>query len=347
MKFHPVIRSLLITLVTLLTAGLALAQEAAPRLTLVDPMKDFGVVPKGEKLAWSFQIKNTGTADLQITQVQPACGCTVAEYDKVIKPGETGRVEAVVDTESFNGPISKGVTIQSNDPDTPAAQVTIKAIVRPYVEAHPAGFVRYSLLQGEADKKTIILYTEEEEPFEIIGAAVPGDWVKVDHEKIENPEERVKGGRPGQAQYRVDVTVGGPTAPIGPLVDKIKIITNSKHQPEYLLSLSGVIRPSFMVMPSVLNFGEITPEDPAATRTVVLASNDQTNAAAFKVERVESGSSMLTTESRPTDVPGRYEVTIRVKKGAQTGNFKEEVKIYTTDVSNPIVTLPVTGIIKG
>src|SRR5947199_3190049 len=109
-----------------LTATLALAQEAkksdaapakaaatkdegekAPRLTIIEPVKDYGTVPKGEKLMWTFAVKNTGNADLQIIAARPACGCTVAEFDKVVKPGETGRVSAQVDTTAFSGPIAK------------------------------------------------------------------------------------------------------------------------------------------------------------------------------------------------------------------------------------------------
>ena len=97
-----------------LTASLALAQEAkksdapaaasdkAPRLTIVEPVKDYGTVAKGEKLNWTFAIKNTGSSDLQIIAARPACGCTVAEFDKVVKPGETGKVSAAVDTTAFS-----------------------------------------------------------------------------------------------------------------------------------------------------------------------------------------------------------------------------------------------------
>src|SRR5258708_14326942 len=39
--------------------------EKAPRLTIVDPVKDFAVVPMGQNLDWSFVIKTTGNAALQ------------------------------------------------------------------------------------------------------------------------------------------------------------------------------------------------------------------------------------------------------------------------------------------
>ena len=66
----------------------AAAEEKAPRLTLVEPVKEYGEVAKGDKLDWSFLVKNTGTADLQIIAAKPGCGCTVADFDKVIKPGD-------------------------------------------------------------------------------------------------------------------------------------------------------------------------------------------------------------------------------------------------------------------
>jgi hypothetical protein len=219
----------------MLTAVAAVAQEKgtsetkAPRLTLVEPLKDFGTVPKGEKIDWSFEIKNTGAADLEILAAKPACGCTVADFDKVIKPGATGKVTAHVDTTSFAGPISKAVTLETNDPNTPTAQVTIAAIVKPYVEAYPVGYVRYNMLQGDVEKQSVTIYTEESEPFEILKVEAPQDWIKAEVKKLEGADVIPSIGLKGANQYKLDVTVGGPDAKIGPLAEKIKIITNSKH----------------------------------------------------------------------------------------------------------------------
>jgi copper(I)-binding protein len=344
------ILSLAVALVFSLSA-FAFAQEAtakAPKLTIVDPLKDFGTVPKGEKLVHAFTIRNTGDADLQILSAQPACGCTVAEFDKVIKPGQTGKVMAEVETVNFAGPISKGVTLQTNDPNTPTAQVTINAVVKPYVEAYPAGFVRYNVLQGDAQTQTVTLYSEEEEPFVIKSIEVPGPHVKATYTKISKDEERAKAGRTGQNQYRIDITLGGPDAKIGPLAEKIRIVTNSKRQPEYLVSLTGIVRPAYSVVPTVLNFSEVTPDEVAATRTIMVQSNDRNLPGEFKVTRVESTNpSLFLAEAKPTDTPGRYEVTVKVAKQAKAGLIDGNVKIYTSDKTTPVFTLPVRGTIRG
>jgi hypothetical protein len=322
------------------------AKDAAPRLTIIEPVKDYGTIPKGEKLDWSFVVKNTGDADLQITAAKPGCGCTVADFDKVIKPGETGKVTAHVDTTAFAGPIAKTVTLETNDLTTPTAQLTIHAIVKPYVEAFPAGFVRFNLLQGETDAQVVTLYSEEDEPFQVTNIEVPGDWVKATFEKAAEGDKAPNVGRPGQDQYKVKITVGGPDAKLGPLADKVHIITNSKHQPDYFISISGVIRPPFRIEPTVLNFGEVSPSDVAATRMVMLHSNNLRAPESFVVFKAESSVPTVVTSVKAGANKGEFEVTLQIAKDAKPGDIDGTVKIFTNDAVNPVVTVPMKATVK-
>jgi hypothetical protein len=328
-------------------ADTAKSAEKAPKLTVVEPVKDFGTIPRGDKLDWSFVVKNTGDADLQIIAARPSCGCTVADFDKVIKPGQTGKVTAHVDTSNFAGPIAKAITIDTNDPSTPSTNLTIHAVVKPYVEANPAGFVRFNMLQGETDVQTVTLYSEEKEPFEIVRVESPQPWIKVDYKKIDDPAQILPAvGRPGQAQYRVNITTSGNEAKIGPLAEKVHIVTNSKHSPDYWLTISGVIRPTFRVEPTGVNFGEVTPTDSAATRSVVLRSNNIKAPETFVVSKVVSAVPGVTAEVKPTTNKGEYEVTLQVAPTATAGDVDGKVTIYTNDKVNPVVTVPVKGTIK-
>lgn len=346
--------SMTLALALTITAPFAVAQETkgttestkAPRLTLVEPLKDFGTVPKGEKIDWSFVVKNTGSANLEILAAKPACGCTVADFDKVIKPGQTGKVTAHVDTTNFAGPISKAVTLETNDPSTPTAQVTISAIVKPYVEAYPAGFVRFNMLQGEVEKQSLTIYTEEEEPFEILKVEAPQDWISVETTKLEGAGLVSQVGRRGAAQYKLDITVGGPDARVGPIAEKVHIVTNSKHQPEYWVSVSGVVRPPYRVDPTGINFGEVSAADSAATRTVSIRSNSLKAPAAFSVTKVESGVAGVTANVAPGSRPGEFALTLQVAKDAKPGPMDGNVTIHTNDVAKPTFTIPVKGTVK-
>jgi hypothetical protein len=345
--------STLLVLSLALTAPFAVAQEKAstdaakgPHLSLTEPIKDFGTVPKGQKLDWSFVVHNTGTSDLEILAAKPACGCTVADFDKIIKPGQTGKVTAHVDTTNFAGPIAKAVTLETNDAATPNAQLTITAIVKPYVDAFPAGFVRFNMLQGDVDKQTLTIFSEDEVPFEIVKVESPQEWIKVDYKKAEGSDIQ-KIGRSGQNQYKFDVTVGGPDVRVGPLAEKIHIITNSKFQPDYWVSVSGVVRPTYRVDPTAVNFGDVAPTDSAATRVIMLRSNDLKTPERFVVSKVESGVAGVTAAVKPTDKKGEFELTLQVAKDAKPGALDGTVLVHTNDSVKPLVTIPVMGLVKA
>lgn len=171
--------------------------------------------------------------------------------------------------------------------------------------------------------------------------------MKVTSEKVTNIADRAPADKQNQAQYKLNITVGGPDVKLGPIADKVHVITNSKHQPDYWLSVSGVVRPTFRVDPTVLNFGEVAPTDPAATRSVVLRSNDLKTPERFAVTKVESLSPAIAASYKAGVQKGDYEVTLQVAKDAKPGDIDSMVKIYTNDAITPVVTLPVKATIKG
>ncbi len=76
---------------------------------------DFGKIVSGEKVAALFTFQNTGKGPLIINNVTTSCGCTVARYSrKPIKPGETGSLEVVFNSDGYNGVQRKTVIVQSN-----------------------------------------------------------------------------------------------------------------------------------------------------------------------------------------------------------------------------------------
>jgi len=123
------------TTLAALALGFAAAGPAAavtaPSLAVAAPTVDAGTVRRGEKIEARFAIRNEGTGTLAIREARPACGCTVATFDREIAPGRGGEVRATVDTSRFSGPITKTVSVVTNDPSHPQTTLTIKAVVEP------------------------------------------------------------------------------------------------------------------------------------------------------------------------------------------------------------------------
>jgi hypothetical protein len=327
-----------------LTASLALAAE--PKLVVAEPVKDFGTVPKGKMLDAAFVISNQGTADLQILSANPACGCTVAEFDRVIKPGQSGKVMAHVDTGQFMDAIAKGITLQTNDPKAPTYQLTVKAFVKSYVDAFPAGFVRYqNFLVGDTQTQTVKIHSADEAAFEITGVGALPPYLKVDFAKITDPSERAPGGREGQNQFKVNVTLTGPDAPVGPLNDAIVLKTNSKNQPEYTLRVSGLVRPTYAVFPTVVNFGTVAAAD-AALELAVNSGLPADRAAGLQVTKVESSLPFLKTSVAPGKAAGQFSVSAQIDPAAPSGDFSGTLRIHTNDKIKPVTEIPVRGTIQ-
>lgn len=76
---------------------------------------DFGTIPEGPQAEFEFKFKNTGTEPIVISGVHASCGCTTPSYSKEpVKPGETGTIKAVYNTQGRPTPFNKSITVASN-----------------------------------------------------------------------------------------------------------------------------------------------------------------------------------------------------------------------------------------
>src|SRR2546428_13263944 len=82
-----------------------------PMIEVRETLKDGGVVEEGTVVPFRFEVANRGQADLEIAQVKPSCGCTVAKWVRVIKPGAHGTIEAQMNTLYFRNSVTKHMTI--------------------------------------------------------------------------------------------------------------------------------------------------------------------------------------------------------------------------------------------
>ena len=104
------------------------ALSPKPSLAIASLEHSFGTVKPGAPLSYTFKVKNTGNAPLEITSVSPSCGCTTSNFDKVIAPGKTGGITLAVEkTETYNGEVVKTATVKTNDPDHQSFTLTLKA----------------------------------------------------------------------------------------------------------------------------------------------------------------------------------------------------------------------------
>jgi hypothetical protein len=93
---------------------------------------DLGNVKKGSKTTAVFTVTNTGKNPLNISNVQPSCGCTTASKpEKPIPPGGSDKIEVVFEPKpEQTKEQNKSVTITANT-DPAVVVLKFKAYVLP------------------------------------------------------------------------------------------------------------------------------------------------------------------------------------------------------------------------
>lgn len=336
---HRQIKTVILALCAALLVAGSLLAAGKPKATVAEPVKDVGTVPKGEKVIHDFLIKNEGDADLQITNVQPACGCTVAEFDKVIKPGATGKVHLTLDSSTFNGPISKGASVFTNDPDHPQIELTIHAKVEPYISVKP-GYARYITVQGEKQEGDIVqtLWSPDGASWDITGVDSPYPFLSVTFHEAK-PEERLPEAK--GKQWKVEMKLSN-SAKVGPLADYVTVHTNYPKQKVVTIPVSGFVRPVIAVTPPNGDLGNIEVKEP------LRKSLDVRNFATepIKVTSIDSTlPKQIEAKVEPITEGREYQVRVIVNPGIAKGPFTGKLMIHTDSPKVPTVEVELKGVV--
>ena len=205
------------------------AAEAAPRAAVPETSFDFGKITEDRPLTHTFVIKNTGTAPLQIEDVDPDCACTVPKYDKIIPPGSEGGITLTIKPFSVIHQFKKETKVRLNDPDQPLIVLTMTGVAQPFIEIQPSHIVRLRGSPGEDIRGQVRFISHLPTPFKIT------EYRTTIPDKIEvtlTPEVPDK-------VYVLEVRPKGQVS--GAFAGVIELFTNSKERPRLIVRVFGEI----------------------------------------------------------------------------------------------------------
>lgn len=144
------------TLLSLAACGMiaiSCTLHAQPKLEIIqnDHLKgetyDWGTVSfKQSPLKADITIKNAGTEKLTLNDPKPTCGCTTAPLEKKeLAPGESTVMHVTLNV-SNAGPVTKSISLTSNDPTSATKIVYLKATVERALSAQPT-YLSFSELE--------------------------------------------------------------------------------------------------------------------------------------------------------------------------------------------------------
>jgi hypothetical protein len=131
---------------------------AGPAASFPEISFDAGEVRVGQEIVHVFPVRNTGNAALHITEVVPSCGCTIADYDRLVPAGGRGRITIRVKTAELPpGRLSKTISVGTDAPDVQRIVLQVKLTVVGALEFLPQNPVYIVADQGRGSIERLLL----------------------------------------------------------------------------------------------------------------------------------------------------------------------------------------------
>lgn len=113
------------------TPAATVSNQPLTTIALSENNFDFGNIKKGDKVEHVYEITNTGTNPLVISEVKPGCGCTAPDFTKEpIMPGKKGKITLHFDSSNFDGNVQKYADVFANVEKAPI-KLTFTANIQP------------------------------------------------------------------------------------------------------------------------------------------------------------------------------------------------------------------------
>ncbi|MBW1853417.1 MAG: DUF1573 domain-containing protein [Deltaproteobacteria bacterium] len=170
----------------------------------------------------------------------------MASFDKVIPPGQEGKVTLSVKTKNMSGKFAKSATIKSNDPKNPKLRIKLKGEVKKYISVKPSNRLYLTGYEGDIISKSLKIINHQESQLKLTNIESTMD------DKIEYDLKPIVAGKEFELIVKTVKELKGRSN------GKITITTNSEKKPNLEISVSINFRDELTISPSTLHFGKIS-----------------------------------------------------------------------------------------
>jgi hypothetical protein len=229
--------ALILLLLLLFTPAGVSPVQAQPRVEVPVTVHDFGKVREDMSLGHDFVIRNRGNQDLKILEVDPDCDCTVPHYDRVIAPGQEGKINLELKPFSVVHAFKKVTTIRFNDPRQRSVKLILQGEAAKSLEILPSHIIR--LRGAPEDKLTAQVRFISHLPF-------PWEITKFENSLPDKIEVSLKTAKPGK-EYVMEVK--NKSTAQERYVGRIEVFTNAAHKPKIVLRVIADLYPDSGVRP--------------------------------------------------------------------------------------------------
>ncbi|HJV21689.1 MAG TPA: DUF1573 domain-containing protein [Holophagaceae bacterium] len=308
-------------------------QAQAPEIAFDRTHHAFGKITAERKASTRFKVTNKGNANLQISAVNPSCGCTSTVLGNWnLKPGESSDIEAVFDPHGQRGLVRKSLTVVSNDPKQPDALLTFEAeVVQDVMPALSA--VYFNQVSRAGTQVTNVRYASGTGlDVRILEAKAPGaPWLRL------TPKTDGK-------DAVLEVALDGSKLPAKPRFGRetVTLTTNVPSAQTFTLPVNWELKPS-IVGPDRVNLDVVK----AGTEGRVKLQLKQAEGKPFRITGTQVSRTELVVDGLSgTKALAQHDLAIVLSKSAKPGRYAEKVTISTDDPEQPEIIIRVTAVVE-
>lgn len=268
----------------------------------------------------------------------------MTEFDKVIRPGGVGKVTASIHTTNFKGPVTKSVTVTTNDPENARFTLQIKANIVVPIDVQPSENVAFN---GKADALTpqeLIVSSTNKEPFDITEAVMQDANFKVTvtaaPETGTAPKAKAGTLASGVNRYKV-VIAPAKEMTVGRISSAVTLKTTHPKAPEQAIRIFGTITGDVEVVPQYVTLS--TGPSAAPEAKVQHVAIKKATGSPLKILGVTSDNPNVATTLKTVTDGKEYDLEIKYTGQPMTMALTAKVNVKTNDPKQPSLDIQIWG----
>ena len=317
-------------LLSLMVPALCFAQ--APVISFDHIHFDFGRISGEGKASHRFKVTNKGTGQLNISRLNPSCGCTSTVIGQwTLDPGQSTEIEATFNPAGFRGQIHKSLQVVCNDPATPTPTLTFEAEVLREINPSSEAVFLQDVMRAVPQKRSVRLSSGNGQPVRPVGVKTPGaPWLSASL-------------RPEGNDAWVDIVLDGRQIPPGRNMgtDAVVVQTGNPRIPNIPLTVQWELHASILAEPVRLAWVE--PAGKELRAKVVLK---QVDGKPFRVLSAKTTHPSFTVEGVDKSAAPQHEFQVVLAAGARSGYYTEKVLFATDSPDQPEIELRVSAALR-
>lgn len=340
------------------------------KVTLVNGDEhDFGIMTKEESKPFTFQVRNDGDGVLELRQEQVSCPlCVSTSLTAVrVQPGETADIPVTLSAHKDGPDLKESLEIRTNDPEFQRITFRLVGYVTKAARASVSELMLGSISSGEETSARFRVFGYLHDKLDILEKEVTNapdpsrfeiNVRELSRAEFEKTEPRALVGQ--EVEVRVK-----PGLPIGPIEQKVRLLTRAKEDLTLSVSLRGQVvsdiallgGANFYPEKNLLDWGRVLASKGHTERLTVVVKGPHRHDVQVSIAAVDPAGSLRAVLGEPTvSTNGNlriFPLTLEVPAGAPsvnrlgTAQFKTgTIAIQTTHPVAKEVTLYVRFVVE-